>query len=121
MFLALRCVNQCLTMLEGRQEQIEHVVGLLAVRGHEWKLHATISCPVLQSLIVVLPYLASPGLYPVLLFELGIQEGGENVRGQVARTHIYPGVLVYLTAEEAACDRCPFPAQSRLAPYTADH
>ena len=58
--------------------------------------------PIRQMLAVEVPDLLAVALDLLALFQLGQQEGCQDVRRQVARADIHPGVLVHLAAEETA-------------------
>src|SRR4029077_19008302 len=48
------------------------------------------------------PDLSPPRLDLIAVFELGPEECGQQVRGEIARPDVYPRVLVHLSAEKSA-------------------
>ena len=78
------------------------MVSLLAVRGDDRQADPALGGPGLQVLVVSLPDLLPPGLNRLPLFQLGIEDGGQQVGGQVARAQVDPGVFIHLAPEETA-------------------
>jgi len=97
--------EQRLPPLEIRQQQVEHVPGLLAMRRDHRQADAARCRPVAQAGLVGVPDLAPPGLDALRGFKLGTQERGQQLRREVAGADVHPGVLVDLPAEEAAAIR----------------
>src|SRR6516165_3440155 len=84
------------------QNQVVHVTGVFAVFGDEGQLDAIFRGPAGELLIVILPDPPPGRLDLIPAFELREKERGENVRRQVARSDVYPCVLVHLSAKETA-------------------
>src|ERR1043166_4004709 len=80
---------------------MEHMVGLLAVRGNNGKPYVFMICPFLELCMVITPHPLAFCLYLIARFQLRVQESSENVRRKIARTEIHPSVLVHLAAEKA--------------------
>src|SRR6266508_709238 len=93
--------NQFLSQLKIWQKQIKHVIRLLTMIRNTRQLHIMFTCPILEACIIDFPYLFAMQLNFLALFELGKQKRGENIRGQIGRTYIHPGIFIHLTAKEA--------------------
>src|SRR3954452_21786534 len=92
-------------MLERREYQIEHMIWLFAMRRNNTKSDVNCSRPVAQMIVIILPHALAPALNTFPRFDLGIQKRSENIRRQIAGSHIYPCVFVHLAAKEPAAIR----------------
>jgi len=78
---------------------------LLAIRRHDRQGGPVPAGPSTERLVIALPDEAPRGLDPISRLELRQQDGGQQVRRQVAGAEVGPRVLVNLAAEEAAAVR----------------
>src|SRR5712692_7540210 len=79
-----------LPFLEGGEEQVIHVVGLLAVVRHDRRSDLMTACPWPQSAMVELPNLLAPLLDLRPNLELFIFEGCDHIREQIAGADVHP-------------------------------
>ncbi len=87
--------------VEAREQQVEHVMRLLAVRRNRGQHDVVLPRPSSRKTgPVALPDGAPLGLDPLARLQLREQEGGEQFRRKPRRTDVHPGVLVHVAAEE---------------------
>jgi hypothetical protein len=98
----LEMIDQRTALRQRRQQQVVHVVGLPAVRGHDRRPHARARAPVAQLGVVELPQRSALALDRVAGFELGTEKRRQDVGHDVARSDVDPRVLVHLAAEHGA-------------------
>jgi len=94
--------DQCLSYRKRGHDHIKHVVTLFAFGWDNREPHAVCFGPGSQFAREGLPDFSSPRLNLIAVFELCAEECGQQVRGQIARPDIHPGVLVHLAAEKSA-------------------
>src|SRR6266576_2867427 len=88
---------------------MKHVVSLFAFGWDNRQPHAVCFGPGSQLAGVGFPNLLSLRLNLIAVFELCAEERRQQVRWQIARPDIYPGVLVHLAAEKSASIGSLFP------------
>src|SRR5678816_3635231 len=101
--------DQCLPCIKGRRDHIEHVVRLFAFGWDNREPDAVCFGPGTQLARVCFPGLSSPRLNLIAVSELCAEECGQQVRRQIARPNIHPGVFVDLAAEKSASIGSLFP------------
>src|SRR6476646_4863893 len=101
--------DQYLPALKRGHDHIKHVVTLFAFGWDNRQPDAVCFSPGSQPTRVGFPDLSSPRLNLIAVFELGAQERGQQIRGQIARSNVYPRVLVHFAAEESASIGSFFP------------
>src|SRR5207245_2550418 len=107
-FLRLQLGDQRLALGQGRQEEIKHVEGLLAVRRHHREPNTLQASPAGELPLIVGPDAAAPSLDQIGRLELGQEEGRQQVGWQKAGSKVDPGVLVDLAAKELGTNRAQF-------------
>src|SRR6516225_4294918 len=85
------------------------MVTLFALGWDNWNPNAVCFGPRSQLARVGFPDFSSPRLNLIAVFELRAEKCGQQVRGEIARPDVYPGVLVHLAAEESASIGSLFP------------
>ena len=78
------------------QDHVVEMGGVGAMPGHVGKADALALGPHGEFFLVKLPYALSALLDLISRFELGAEESGQNLGGEVAGAHIHPGVFVGL-------------------------
>ena len=77
------------------------MIGLLALRRHDRQLNLIALRPITQLGGITLPDLSPPSLDHVANFQLGVEEGGQEIGWQVASGLFKRGVLVAGTYSKA--------------------
>src|ERR1019366_7054601 len=85
-----------------RHEKVEHMERLRDVRRDVRKQNVVTRGPFAKRLVITRPDPLPSSLNLRPTFELRKQEGGEDVRGQVARPDVHPSVFVDLASKESA-------------------
>src|SRR6266436_1557506 len=88
-------------LFERRQQQVKHVVGLIAVRRDDRRANAVEPRPLTQFAIIAFPNSLSGLLDLFACLELSKKECGKHVGRKIARSHINPGVFVHLAPQKA--------------------
>ena len=117
---AFRCAISAWRALERGQQQVEHVVGLLAVRRHDRQAHALPRRPSRRGSRRSAPRCggASPGSRS-RRFELGVQERGQHVRQADSSSRRRPRCTCRPGRGRSGCGWCPSRAGSRRARRSA--
>src|ERR1041384_4145756 len=100
--------DQGLPALKRRQDDVEHVISLLAFRRNNREPDIVCFGPGSQLARVGFPDFPSPRLNLIAVFQLGAKKCRQQVRWQVTRSHIYPRVLVHFAPEKSAAIRSLF-------------
>ncbi len=107
--LLLHRLNKRISLFSVRQEEIVHVVGVLAFFGNVGLLNAIFLCPFPQIIMIAMPDRSSLFLNRLTSFQLRIEEGRQQVRRKEARSDIDPGIFVNQSLEKPLSIRAFFP------------
>ena len=72
--------SEPLALFERRQDQVIHVKGLHGAWGNRGAFNTMLLSPAGERAIIKLPYGAPAAVDALSLFQLGVEEGGEQIR-----------------------------------------